>query len=516
MLYQTKVMCHQLVPPPRQFHQKFTDFALAREEQGRQHFHWTRQGKLERNIKRYQDNDRNFCQWWQGKNESALLQYFLQIWQDDSRLEEERQLAKQHVAAYLEYPRYRAVEQRFEAFRDFRSPYDTWEKYNHISHILVQNPDLIAKLYGRYRGEKYDLEMHLQLELASEIREEYYRETGEGKYSEWYRLKNTSDRLLKQKFQELGWGDEWKITCCLKAKQALFAVYDKTGRQWTEPSCRHYQAAADYFNRYYLPELGDGSNLKQPISAEKCEKWINRCLGALKFLPKCISDSQIVSKDAEDGETIPAFSYSDPEQDLVAQEEAEKRQKALEPLTELLAQKLSELEGQDDNRIVLMLKYGLGLPDKAIGDQIGLHQTTVLYRRQHYHRELVRSLSDWVKCHHPDRALLEFEALVDDIIAWLQSHYQSLLQPVLFAAFSKLDAESSKLLRQAYILETDLTDIALSYNVKVAAVKGQLASSLDQLTSELISWVDSNFGISIGANRKKVLAFVESRLRQMP
>ncbi|HIK10920.1 MAG TPA: hypothetical protein IGS52_11720 [Oscillatoriaceae cyanobacterium M33_DOE_052] len=509
-------MCHQLVPPPRQFQQKFTDFAFSLEtEAGRRHFRWIKDIELERNIKRYQETDPVFCQWWQGQDEKALLQYFIDIWQDLARGEAERQLAKKHLAAYLEYPRYRAVEQRYETFRDFAAPEETWEKYQHISLVMAQNPDLITKFYHRYRGGK-GLEMHFQLEIESEIREEYYRETGEGKYSDWYRLKNTSDRLLKQKLQELGRVDEWKIACCLKAKQALFAVYGKTGRQWMPPSGRHYQDAAAYFNRYYLPEIGEGSNLKQPISADKCEKWINRCLVALKLAPKCVSASQILSEEAEDGETIPPFSYSDPEQDLVAQEEAEKREKALEPLTELLAQKLSELEGENTNQIVLMLRYGLGLPDQAIGDQIGVHQTTVLYRRQQFHRELVRSLSDWVQCHHPDRALLELAALEDDIVAWLQSHYQSRLHPVLFAAFSRLDADSSEFLRQAYILETDLTDIALSYNVKVAAVKGQLASSLDQLSSELISWVDSNFGLSIGAKRKKVLAYVESWIRQVP
>ncbi len=97
---------------------------------------------------------------------SAIVQNFLQLYQQDSTPEAQKELAKWHVAAYLEVPLYMAARDRLKAFRDYESPSVTWEHYLHLAKRLAYDPDQILPIYQRYQPEKYSLEQHFQFEKA--------------------------------------------------------------------------------------------------------------------------------------------------------------------------------------------------------------------------------------------------------------------------------------------------------------------------------------------------------------
>ncbi len=186
--------------PRRSFIEQFVTFLVPVENVAGNipRWQWRAEISLQRNFKLYQAQNEQFRQWCEEQNIDLLIQELLQIYQQDLIAQSQRELAKWHLAAYLETPLYQAVQDRFKAFKDYQFPTNTWEHYLHIAKCIAYEPEQVEHIYRRYAPGKYSLEQYFRLELASKIRDIFYQQTGQGKYSVWFALKRSSKNELKK------------------------------------------------------------------------------------------------------------------------------------------------------------------------------------------------------------------------------------------------------------------------------------------------------------------------------
>ena len=124
--------------PRRSFIEQFVTFLVPVKNlaENIERLQWRSQISLQRNFNLYQAQNEQFRQCCEEQNTADLLQELLQIYEQDLRTESQQELAKWHLAAYLEAPLYRAVQDRFKAFKDYEFPANTWEQYLYIAKSL--------------------------------------------------------------------------------------------------------------------------------------------------------------------------------------------------------------------------------------------------------------------------------------------------------------------------------------------------------------------------------------------
>jgi hypothetical protein len=131
---------HQGKIPLRGFIEQFFTFLVPIvDSRGETHaMKWRSEPALKQHFKSYQQQNSHIEQACQTESASAIVQEFLQIYQQDTIPIQQRTIAQWHLAAYLEVPLYQAVSDRFRAYKDYNAPNKTWEQYLHIVSRLIQ------------------------------------------------------------------------------------------------------------------------------------------------------------------------------------------------------------------------------------------------------------------------------------------------------------------------------------------------------------------------------------------
>ena len=474
--------------PPRDFNDKFSTFLIPVEDGNRQIFlRWRTETVLKQNFSLYQETEKSFWQFCQSQDDYSIVRKFLEIYQHEETTEREQELARWHLTAYLETPCYQAASNRFSAFSNFNDLTDDWGHYLHLARCLTNNPEEILRIYRKYQDRGYDLERHFMWEIASKIRDLSYQETGRGKYSPWYSLKNASPGTLKQALLNHGVIAK-NIERYLVVRSCLFEVYAKSEQgRWISPAINEYQAAANYCNRYHFP-----------IDFQEIQTLIKICIEVLRASPKFIYFGTDSDLDFEYN-TFDESSEPDPLLAIAEDRYREERKSYAEEINQLLTQEWEAFKQRDTNHeTMLLLRYGLGLSQSSTAAQIGVHQTTVRERCLQFQEQLLEAVSTWIR----DRLginLRQIEDVEKYLDNWLQQQYKNQIDSVIMAGFNNhLNVVSRDILKQMYFISTkDTKKIARQMNLQTSEFKQKVKDAEEQLLFYLLEWVKNTVGISL-------------------
>lgn len=407
--------------PRRSFIEQFFTFLVPIAQDGHlmARLQWKPDVTLKKNMEACQDKSAQFREWCQSEDASAIVRNFLQVYQQDSELE--RELAKWHVAAYLEGPLYQAARDRLIAFRDYESPATTWEHYLHIAKRLAYDADQAFAIYQRYQPEKYRLEQHFQFEIASKIRDIFHQETGKGKYSLWFALKRASKIELQRGLIHVGI-HATSLSCYVAARDALFEVYSKSGNRWLEPTAAQYQAAADYFNRHYRQVECTNTSFGDLISVSNFQMLVKTCIQAIQTAPNVESlESYQENFSKQSLDATAELTLDDPIALLQEQQSQAEWQQRTQTLNVRLIEQVAQLDAIEQT----ILKYrSLGMNQTQIANQVGINQATVSRRYQRCQRQLMNAIATWMQAEFQISFTLEnLENLERYVTLWLQNHY---------------------------------------------------------------------------------------------
>ena len=411
--------------PRRSFIEQFFTFLIPISPGGDMmpRLQWKPDITLKKNIDACQEKSAQFRDWCQTEDASAIVQNFLQLYQQDSIPQLQRELAKWHVAAYLEVPLYMAARDRLKAFRDYESPSVTWEKYLYLAKRLAYDPNQISPIYQRYRPEKYSLEQHFQFEIASKIRDLFYQETGKGKYSIWLALKRASKSELHRSLMNIGI-QAARVSCYVAVRDALFEVYSKSGNRWLEPTSAQYQAATDYLNRHYFESECTTASSGSSISTTNFQTFVKTCIQAIQTTPNIESlESYQENFSKQSLDATEEFALDDPILLLQEQQSQEEWKQKTQTINALLIEQVQQLDALDQT----ILEYrSLGSNQTQIASQVGINQATVSRRYQRCQRHLLKTVATWIQEELKHSLTLEnLENLENYITIWLQKHYQT-------------------------------------------------------------------------------------------
>jgi len=484
---------YQKIPPRNFIEQFFTFLTPVENNQGHiRFFKWRPEPALKRNISLYQEYNDQFLQMCQAENAHYLVQEFLEVYQNETKPKYQKEMAKWHLTAYLETPLYKAVKDRFEAFRDFQNPQNTWEHYLHIAKCLTNDPKAISLIYQRYKNQKYSLGEHFKFELVSKIRDIFNRETGQGKYSPWYSLKQASKRDLEQGLKTLGI-KPGNIVRYLTAKNCLFEVYSKSPKGWLKPTLAKYQEARDYCSIHHFS-----------ISIEQFEQLIQTCIRALQSSPQILYFGENIETYFLESSHWDEGLSSEPWLAIEAEISTKKMQDYVEGINQVLLNELEELKQNQENQKMLLLRYGLELSEPSIAKQLGLNQATINRRCTRLQRKLLKSAAVCLK----DRLkvdLMQLQNVNEYIDKWLKQHYQDHIESVMRTGFDKhLLSSSSEILRIWHFHQIkDKAQIARQMKIKQNEVKQKVTEAENQLLAYLLKWVSTTINISLEQKREQ-------------
>lgn len=409
--------------PRRSFIEQFFTFLIPIAQDGGKvsRLQWKSDVALKQDIEGCQQQNAQFKTWCQGEDTRAIVQNFLQFYQQDSTPEVQRELAKWHVAAYLEAPLYAAVRDRFSAFHNYESPATTWDHYLHLAKRLAYDPTQIWSIYQRYQPEKYSLEQHFRFAIASKIRDLFHQETGKGKYSLWFSLKRASKSELQRGLTTIGIA-EAKIPGYVAARDALFEVYSKSGDRWLEPTAAQYQAATDYWNRHYAQSAGITAASSSLIAISDFKSFVRTCIQAIQATPKIESlDAYQANSYKELSNSEAELALDDPMALLQEQQSQAEWQHRVQTLNTMLTEQTQQFDPIEQT---ILQARSLGNNQTQIAKQLGINQATVSRRYQRCQRQLLQAIATWIQAElNYSLALENLEHLDHYITLWLQQHY---------------------------------------------------------------------------------------------
>ncbi|NER32704.1 MAG: sigma-70 family RNA polymerase sigma factor [Oscillatoria sp. SIO1A7] len=409
------------VPPRREFLAKFVSFGIFdRKGRSKMSFRWQRDRKLERRFKNIVQQNPDLKQMLEERDDRSLLENLLQLWQSASS-DRQKSLFGNCIFAYLEEPRYRAALTRFHAFRDFENPEQSWDYYLAIAGDVTLNPEKVLALLPRYNPAKSKLETFWDFELQSIMKEISNKETTEGKYSLWYKLKVASKKKLKEGLVEVVGVSEREAISYIFARDALFQVYSKKDNRWREPTRKKYQEAADYLKCHYADKCPNSDR----VNEEWLQQAIEICAQALQPSHKlCYLDEGYNSQELEMLNSSGDGRAENPLDNLANQEfEANIRDK-IPAINEAIVSKLEEFSAEQKE--ILQLRYGLDTSGSKIAKKIGKNKSTVSRIDYKCRRELMGAIFFWANKEEMGIGIKDIKGLDDVLEDWLKNYYKNL------------------------------------------------------------------------------------------
>ncbi len=401
-MYQGKI-------PIRSFVERFFTFLMPIVDlQGQTYaLKWQSDHKLKHCFQTAQLQNSQLEQACHAEDVAAIVESFLQISLQDSTPVEQRAIAQGHLAAYLEVPAYQAALNRFRAFKDYTTPNKTWEHYLHIAKCLALDSDKIVEIYHRYEPETAQLEQHFRLEFASKIRDIFHRETGQGKYSLWYSLKQVSERELRRRLSISG-VKETKSSDYVAVRDALFEVYSKSGERWLEPNAKQYQQATSCFNQYYKKH--------QTLTVETFRLMLVTCI---KVNQVSISIESLEDNKQQYRIAQAQLAIENPLIQLEEEQAHQDYQTRLVQIDQRLASDFQQFEEKDQQILKL---HAQGMSQTEIARIVKINQGTVSRRYQRSQRELLSAIAQWMQAQY-EISLIITEHLAAYVELWLVRQY---------------------------------------------------------------------------------------------
>lgn len=484
----------------RNFIEKFCTFIvpIEKHQNNLDLFCWRLENKLHHNLQFLNQNNEEFKQMWFTQNETCLFEYFLNIYHYKSISKNQKILAKWHLVAYLEAPAFQGI--RSLKFNNLENPQETWNYYFYLAKLLANDMDFLLINFQNYNKDLQSLQGYFQLIFFNKVRDIYYQETGEGKYSVWFLMKRIGSKQLTNKLKQLGIRNS-QIESYLVARDCLFEVYSKSGHRWLCPSEINYQMAAEFCQRHYFQ-----------IGIEKFKKLINMCILALQNSPQVSYIGEDIETYLFDCNNVDNITYLAP---IESEVPTESMSDYAREINRVLLNELQLLKQETDNEVMLLLKYGLELGETSIAVKIGINQATVNRRCSRLRRQLLMSTAKWLKLRFSVE-IIELENLDYYIEKWLKDYYSSQIEFVIQEGFeNSLNPDIREVLEGRYFYGVKPNQQIVKSKTSTKQEQTlMIADAKKQLITYLIDWlkIQNKLELCNKYELKKIEHFIEKWL----
>ncbi|YAF94581.1 MAG: sigma-70 family RNA polymerase sigma factor [Nodularia sp. CChRGM 3473] len=306
--------------------------------------------------------------------------YWYKFWQ----VSETKLLAKQHLAAYLQEPCYWTSQKTVTNFDS------TQYKLADCFQIAIAQIDRVLK--GFNPSQSSTLKSYAGVIFGSAIRETLRQCREVDICTDWGLLRKISQKRLEESLQNAGLSPETINTYVLAwrcFKTLYVPVKAGNSRQLSRPDPEIWQAIAKAYN----------SQSTQSENPANLEKWLLSAAKAARKYLYPTPDSLNVSKSGDDSwellDNLPGTQQESLIQEIIAQEETEKRTSQQTEIKHVLATAIAQLDPQVQQ--ILQLYYSQQLNQDAIAKQLEIKQYTVSRRLTKAKEILLRSLANWSK-----------------------------------------------------------------------------------------------------------------------
>lgn len=304
--------------------------------------------------------------------------YWYKFWQNP----ENKLLAKQHLAAYLQEPCYWTSQKTAASF--VSSQY----KLSDCFQIAIAQVDRVLKNFNP--SQTSTLRNYASVIFSSAIRETL-RQRGEVDIcTDWGLLRKISAKRLTESLENAGLSKDM-INAYVLAWNCFKSLYVPTkansSRQLIKPDNETWEAIAKAYN----------SQSTQPANAQILENWLlSAAKAARKYLyptPESLNISQGSDDSWELLDNLPGNQQQSLINEIVAQEEEQTRTSQQADIQKVLVAAIAQLEPQVQQ--ILQLYYSQNLNQDSIAKQLDIKQYTVSRRLTKARETLLKSLAKW-------------------------------------------------------------------------------------------------------------------------
>ncbi|MBH8574769.1 sigma-70 family RNA polymerase sigma factor [Nostocaceae cyanobacterium CENA369] len=363
---------------------------------------WATQARLRRSIQSCLNHTP------QETSESFWILYWYKFWQNSDN----KFLAKQHLAAYLQESCYWTSQKTVSSF------VSTQYKLSDCFQIAIAHVDKVLNSFNPNQGSS--LKNYASIIFGNVIRETLRQRHEVDICTDWSLLRKISQKRLVESLQDTGLSSE-TINACVIAWNCFKILYVPTktsnSRQLSAPDSETWEAIAKAYN----------SQTPQPANPQILEKWL---LNAAKAVRKYLypnPDSLNVSKGGDDSwellDNLPGTEQS-LIYEIIAQEEEQTRTTQQGEINKTLAAAIAQLEPQVQQ--ILQLYYTQNLNQDAIAKQLDMKQYTVSRRLTKARETLLKSLANWsqdtLHIAVTSDLLITMSAVMEE---WLHNYYSA-------------------------------------------------------------------------------------------
>lgn len=344
---------------------------------------WVPEIQLVKNLDKYCKYDNTFNEYIQAEDVVNIVRYFLEVatenlpkrnWELDTR----KYLARKHIIRGFEEDCYQAVKNRCRAWKNFENPIDTFNNYWEIGISILSNIEKMTTILNSYDIDRtQNIRNYLQSILTLQIRDEFYKKTGQGKRTIWGSLKIETKTNMRLALKDFGLNDSL-IEKYLLAREIFFQVYQSIGkgkqRRFVEPEDKDFQNTAKLYNEIIQSEHRKNELLSSEVVSDmEIQKWLQDSIAALqRFLTKnndIISLDDVQPEDNEFNHKHLEILKKIDDNKIKEQEAFERQQQEQNIVKEHLDRFLENIKNRSDNiYMVIILRYGLDLDQKSTED----------------------------------------------------------------------------------------------------------------------------------------------------
>lgn len=385
--------------------------------------HWMIDARLRRSMRQQLAGDSNQAE------QAAVLEDFWAIFWHRCWQQETHQLARNHLAAYVQEPCFWAAQKTANRFSSIQ--YDLADCFQ----MAIAGLDKVLMGFNSEQG--FSLKNYASASFSSLIRE-YLRQRQEVDIcTDWALLRKISQKRLTNALLQTG-NLTADVACYILAWNSFRLVYTpgqgRGTRQLPKPDRATLENIAQQYNRDRTTQLPASA---EPVQPDRIEQWLLTCARAARayLYPQQLSLNAPRTA-GEGGEYIDTIDDSDHDfhqssllQTLITEEEIQTRRTQRSQVNAVLTQALTDLPS--DLSQILDLYYRQGYTQQQMAETLNTKQYTVSRRLSKARETLLTALAKWMQSTlhtAPTSDVLKYTSPV--LEEWLQAHYHSQPQTI--------------------------------------------------------------------------------------
>jgi RNA polymerase sigma factor (sigma-70 family) len=428
-------------------------------------------------------------------------EYWAQYWLRASMVESPvNQLAREHLAAYLEEPCYWSALKIYQQLSERRV--DVFQ----MARMVVLNP---VKLFKNYDYTSSSVKTYAQMPLRSAVLDQLRKDKGMelDKYSWPALLRNITKKRLKNALSKAN-VKEPTFSRCLQAWQCFQEKYvprrADASKQLQPPDRQELEVIASYYRQRYPSEdfKPDGAMIQTLLDL------------AVQVIRESVNTKTV----ALDDSPYEPVSVSEPSLEEI--EETEEETERFRQIGAVLSQTLEGFAQAD--RLLLQFWYGLGMTQSALALIFGFEkQYQVSRKKDKLKKVLLKALAQWsqetLAITLTSNQLSEMSKLLD---IWLEKiSFAHFCHPLKQSLIDRRQSDELKILKLSFGRGLKLEEVVQEMGRGQGEIEEAIAQVKSRLEQELYHRIETEFQLSLPGNKavqKAIADFVELYLYKLP